>query len=209
MVEEKTWKIDPIIRSVIDTDFYKLLMQQFIWEHYPNERVTWRMTNRTKSVRLADEIELGAVREQLEDPRSQVSEAYQSVRTALQFSTDHGVPRSLLVTSTRASEGKSSTALALAQTLANLGATVLLIDADLRKPTFRGPTSTFPVNRMDFPSGAQRASTGSTPSGILTVSRRVRSGEATTIEVRWSRSDITSSGRVVRSRELMCRVLVA
>lgn len=83
-----------------------------------------------------------AVREQLEDPRSQVSEAYQSVRTALQFSTDHGVPRSLLVTSTRASEGKSSTALALAQTLASLGPSVLLIDADLRKPTFRGPTST-------------------------------------------------------------------
>ncbi len=83
-----------------------------------------------------------AVREQLEDPRSQISEAYQSVRTALQFSTDHGVPRSLLVTSTRASEGKSSTALALAQTLASLGASVLLIDADLRKPTFRGPSST-------------------------------------------------------------------
>jgi capsular exopolysaccharide synthesis family protein len=83
-----------------------------------------------------------AVREQLEDPRSQISEAYQSVRTALQFSTDHGVPRSLLVTSTRASEGKSSTTLALAQTLASLGATVLLIDADLRKPTFRGPSST-------------------------------------------------------------------
>lgn len=83
-----------------------------------------------------------AVRDQLEDPRSQVSEAYQSVRTALQFSTDHGVPRSLLVTSTRASEGKSSTALALAQTLANLGASVLLLDADLRKPTFRGPSST-------------------------------------------------------------------
>jgi succinoglycan biosynthesis transport protein ExoP len=83
-----------------------------------------------------------AVRDQLEDPRSQISEAYQSVRTALQFSTDHGVPRSLLVTSTRASEGKSSTALALAQTLASLGATVLLMDADLRKPTFRGPSST-------------------------------------------------------------------
>ena len=82
-----------------------------------------------------------AVREQLEDPRSQISEAYHSVRTALQFSTDHGVPRSLLVTSTRASEGKSSTALALSQTLASLGATVLLIDADLRKPTFRGPSA--------------------------------------------------------------------
>jgi capsular exopolysaccharide synthesis family protein len=85
-----------------------------------------------------------AMRDELEDPRTQVSEAYQSVRTALQFSTDHGVPRSLLVTSTRASEGKSSTALALAQTLASLGASVLLIDADLRKPTFRGPSSTSP-----------------------------------------------------------------
>jgi capsular exopolysaccharide synthesis family protein len=68
-----------------------------------------------------------------------VSEAYQSVRTALQFSTDHGIPRTLLITSTRAAEGKSSTALALAQTLASLGPSVLLIDSDLRKPTFRGP----------------------------------------------------------------------
>jgi len=81
------------------------------------------------------------VREQLEDRRSQVSEAYQSVRAALQFSTEHGVPRSLLITSTRAAEGKSSTALAISQTLASLGATVLLIDSDLRKPTFRGPAS--------------------------------------------------------------------
>ena len=82
-----------------------------------------------------------AVRDQLEDRKSQVSEAYQSVRAALQFSTEHGVPRNLLITSTRAAEGKSSTALAIAQTLASLGATVLLVDSDLRKPTFRGPTS--------------------------------------------------------------------
>ncbi|HEX8241103.1 MAG TPA: nicotinate phosphoribosyltransferase [Allosphingosinicella sp.] len=61
---------DPIVRSLLDTDFYKLLMQQFIWEHYPNERVTWRLTNRTKSVRLADEIELDAVREQLDHART-------------------------------------------------------------------------------------------------------------------------------------------
>jgi polysaccharide biosynthesis transport protein len=84
----------------------------------------------------------GAVlQEDLNDARSRISEAYQSVRAALQFSTDHGVPKTLLVTSTRAAEGKSSTSLALAQTLANLGAAVLLVDADLRKPTFRGPKS--------------------------------------------------------------------
>lgn len=86
-------------------------------------------------------VEKGAaVRDELENPRSQVSEAYHSVRTALQFSTDHGIPRSLLVTSSRAAEGKSSTALALSQTLASLGASVLLVDSDLRKPTFRGPS---------------------------------------------------------------------
>jgi capsular exopolysaccharide synthesis family protein len=83
----------------------------------------------------------GDLRELLEDPRSPVSEAYQSVRAALQFATDHGIPKTLLISSTRAAEGKSSTALALAQTIARLGASVLLIDADLRKPTFRGPSS--------------------------------------------------------------------
>jgi succinoglycan biosynthesis transport protein ExoP len=69
------------------------------------------------------------------DPRSAFSEAYRSVRTALQFATDHGVPRSLLVTSPSPGEGKSTTALALARNLAQLGKRVLLIDADLRNPS--------------------------------------------------------------------------
>ena len=80
------------------------------------------------------------MQDQLDDARSQVTEAYQSVRTALQFSTEHGVPRTLLVTSTRAGEGKSTTVLSIARSIAGLGASVLLIDADLRKPTFRGPS---------------------------------------------------------------------
>ncbi len=77
----------------------------------------------------------------LDDARSQISEAYQSVRTALQFSTEHGVPKILLITSTRAGEGKSTSALSIAHAIATLNSTVLLIDADLRKPTFRGPSS--------------------------------------------------------------------
>ena len=77
----------------------------------------------------------------LSDPRAPVTEAYHSVRTALQFASDHGVPKTLLVTSTRAAEGKSSTSMALAQNFARLGASVLLIDSDLRKPSFRAPSS--------------------------------------------------------------------
>ena len=71
----------------------------------------------------------------LEDPRSAFSEAYRSVRTALQFSTDSGVPRCLLVTSATPSEGKSTTALTLAKNFAQLGKRVLIIDGDLRNPS--------------------------------------------------------------------------
>lgn len=74
--------------------------------------------------------------EELKDQTSPVSEAYFSVRTSLQFTTEHGAPKTLLVTSTRAAEGKSSTTLALAQNFARIGNSVLLIDADLRKPAF-------------------------------------------------------------------------
>jgi len=48
------WELDPVIRSLLDTDFYKLLMLQFIWKHYPTTRVTFSVVNRTEAVRLAD-----------------------------------------------------------------------------------------------------------------------------------------------------------
>jgi capsular exopolysaccharide synthesis family protein len=71
----------------------------------------------------------------LQDPRSAFAESYRSVRTALQFATDTGVPRCLLVTSATPAEGKSTTALTLAKNFAQLGKRVLLIDADLRNPS--------------------------------------------------------------------------
>ncbi|MCL4759266.1 MAG: polysaccharide biosynthesis tyrosine autokinase [Rhodocyclaceae bacterium] len=73
------------------------------------------------------------VSEQLKDVRSAFSEAYRSLRTALQFSTAQGMPRVLMVTSASMGEGKSTTAMALSVNLALAGAKVLLIDADLRK----------------------------------------------------------------------------
>ncbi len=71
----------------------------------------------------------------LADPRSGFSEAYYSLRTALQFSTANGAPASLLVTSSRPAEGKSTTAYATAVNLARLGHRVLLADGDLRNPS--------------------------------------------------------------------------
>ena len=60
------WKIDPIVRSLIDTDFYKLLMCQSILRNKRNTRVTFSLINRTKNVRLADLIDEGELREQLD-----------------------------------------------------------------------------------------------------------------------------------------------
>lgn len=73
--------------------------------------------------------------EAIADIRSGFSEAYYSLRTALQFSTPDGAPPSLLVTSARPAEGKSTTAYAIALNLARVGKRVLLVDGDLRNPS--------------------------------------------------------------------------
>lgn len=72
------------------------------------------------------------VEEELANPRSPLAEAYRSLNTALQFSTESGLPKTLLVTSAMPTEGKSVTALAIARNFAVMGLKVLLIDADLR-----------------------------------------------------------------------------
>src|SRR5208282_2323031 len=76
-----------------------------------------------------------AIAEILDDLSSPLAESYRSLRTAIQFSTSDGAPRSLLITSARPSEGKSTVALAVAANFAQLGMRVLLIDADLRNPS--------------------------------------------------------------------------
>ncbi|MFC6623824.1 GumC family protein [Novosphingobium panipatense] len=69
------------------------------------------------------------------DRKSDLVDAYLSVQTNLAFSTEHGVPRSLSITSTRPAEGKSTTCLALATTLTRGGKRVILIDGDMRSPS--------------------------------------------------------------------------
>ncbi len=64
------WKIDPIVRSLIDTDFYKLLMCQSVFRNKRDTQVTFSLINRTKSIRLAELVDEGELREQLDHIRS-------------------------------------------------------------------------------------------------------------------------------------------
>jgi capsular exopolysaccharide synthesis family protein len=90
----------------------------------------------------------GGFVEDLKDPSSAVSEAYSATTAALRFTTAHGVPRVLMVTSTTPAEGKSSSALALAQNFARRGYNVLLVDADLRKPSFRAANEDIGLTKL-------------------------------------------------------------
>jgi capsular exopolysaccharide synthesis family protein len=73
--------------------------------------------------------------EALDDPRSALSEAYAALGTSIELSHKGGAPRVLAITSTRQSEGKSTTAYAVARNFARIGRRVVLIDGDLRKPS--------------------------------------------------------------------------
>ncbi|WP_224824181.1 nicotinate phosphoribosyltransferase [Cognatishimia sp. MH4019] len=66
----RQWKIDPIVRSLIDTDFYKLLMCQSVFRNKPDTHVTFSLINRSKHIKLAELIDEGELREQLDHIRS-------------------------------------------------------------------------------------------------------------------------------------------
>lgn len=72
---------------------------------------------------------------ELQDPKAPLTEAYSTIAANLGFSTSHGVPKTLAVTSARPAEGKSSTSYALARSLARTNRRVLLVDTDMRSPS--------------------------------------------------------------------------
>ena len=65
-VHDHNFHLDPYVRSLLDTDFYKILMACFIWKWHPDVGVTFRMRNRTRSVRLSREIPMQELHDQLE-----------------------------------------------------------------------------------------------------------------------------------------------
>jgi len=66
---DHNWELDPITRSLLDTDFYKLLMLQFIWKHFPKTRAKFTVSNRSSAVPLGRIINLDELNEQLESTR--------------------------------------------------------------------------------------------------------------------------------------------
>ena len=69
-VYNHSFRIDPIVRTLLDTDFYKLLMLQMIWRLKPETKVTFRLRNRTPSIKLSGTIAESDLAAQLDHARS-------------------------------------------------------------------------------------------------------------------------------------------
>jgi nicotinate phosphoribosyltransferase len=66
---DHNWELDPITRSLLDTDFYKLLMLQFIWKQFPTTTASFSLVNRSTNVRLGEIIDADELRAQLDQTK--------------------------------------------------------------------------------------------------------------------------------------------
>ena len=110
--------------------------------------VAYALERLDNKVRSAEQVEqmtgltvLGVIpiaknpEDEIADPGSALSEAHRSLCTALQFTTENGIPKTLTLTSAGPGEGKSLTSVAIAKHFASMGRKVLLVDGDLRNPS--------------------------------------------------------------------------
>jgi capsular exopolysaccharide synthesis family protein len=88
-----------------------------------------------KLLGVTPKLDDGDPKAAIDDPKSPLSESYSALRTSLLYSTATGLPKLLLVTSAQPSEGKTTTSYAVARGFARTGKRVLLVDADLRRPS--------------------------------------------------------------------------
>ncbi len=89
---------------------------------------------RATYVTTVDEERVDACIVTQHDPKSPISEAYRTLRTNYQFATIQEQPKTLMITSAVPGEGKTTTAVNMAVTMADRGIRVLLVDTDLRRP---------------------------------------------------------------------------
>ena len=125
--------MDTSIRSIEDVATYVGLE---VIGTIPRMRFGKAATHRRKGTYVAttDEDQIDACIVTQHDPKSPISEAYRTLRTNFQFATMNIKPRTLMVTSAVPGEGKTTTAVNFAVTMADRGIRVLLVDTDLRRP---------------------------------------------------------------------------
>lgn len=116
--------LDDSVKTVDDVDRYIHLPALALIPDSSTERPRLKGSPPSESTALA----------LIEDARSPIAESYRHLRTSLLLSTAGQAPRTILVTSSQPSEGKTTTAVNTAVMLAQTGADVLIIDCDLRRP---------------------------------------------------------------------------
>jgi polysaccharide biosynthesis transport protein len=119
--------LDDTVKSIDDIDRYIHLPALAL---IPTSRTAGRLKGMTTHAPPSESTALAMV----DDVRSPIAESYRHLRTSLLLSSAGQPPRTILVTSSQPSEGKTTTAINTAFMLAQTGAEVLIIDCDLRRP---------------------------------------------------------------------------